>query len=358
VLPQKWAKIHQNCLRLTTPSILASCQISSTSVKPPWRIALQKFVYTLQYFGSPGGLPGPKVTVLGSGVHQPHSSYWQNFVQFRRLLANISATKLRRFCCDPQKSASVMDWCMPPHGITGPQNQCSPNAGKKCALAGHLTMQNFVAIRQEMSEISVIGNLCCQKKCTKVHQNLPTFKAPIMPNFIEIGATTLEKSVTFFLHPSISWLFRETPGSKVTSLDGGVHRTSTPPASYQQNFLVQRTPLRDICCQTSSILLWCDPHRVNDMSPQHVTTVYPLMLTTTDQKLQKLYQYISDGLMRVAVWHRRTPKSKFSKFGQEVSIGHPLSMQNLVAIQQEVSEISAIENLCSPKSGPKFTKIA
>jgi len=33
------------------------------------------------------------------------------------------------------------------------------------------------------------------------------------------------------------------------------------------------------------------------------------------------------------------------------------NLQNFVIIRQEVSEISPIENLCSPKSGPKFTKI-
>jgi len=38
-------------------------------------------------------------------VHQPPSSYLQNFVVFRRPLSEISAAKLRRFCCrpDPQK---------------------------------------------------------------------------------------------------------------------------------------------------------------------------------------------------------------------------------------------------------------
>ena len=64
--------------------------------------------------------------------------------------------------------------------------------------------------------------------------------------------------------------------------------------------------------------------------------------------------------MHVAAWHRRTPGSKFTKFGEE-NVHWPdfvTSMQNFAAIRQEVYEISAIENLCSPKSGPKFTKIA
>ena len=36
-------------------------------------------------------------------------------------------------------------------------------------------------------------------------------------------------------------------------------------------------------------------------------------------------------------------------------VSDPLTLPNLVAIQQEVYEISAVENLCSRKSGPKFT---
>jgi len=100
VLPNKWAKILPKSLKtcyLLKPPL---CQLSLRSVKPPWRKALQKF-YTLQYFGS----PGPKVTGLGVGVQQPLSRYLQNFVQFRRPLSEISAAKLRRFCCrrDPQK---------------------------------------------------------------------------------------------------------------------------------------------------------------------------------------------------------------------------------------------------------------
>ena len=42
---------------------------------------------------------------------------------------------------------------------------------------------------------------------------------------------------------------------------------------------------------------------------------------------------ISDGLMHVAAWHRWTPESKFTKFGEEMSIGQPpTTMQIFVAI--------------------------
>ena len=75
-----------------------------------------------------------------------------------------------------------------------------------------------------------------------------------MPNFIEIGEITLEKSVTKFLHPD--YYFGSPggpPGPKVTSLGGGVHQpTRYLPAKFRT---VLTTPFRYICCQTSSILL-------------------------------------------------------------------------------------------------------
>jgi len=38
-------------------------------------------------------------------------------------------------------------------------------------------------------------------------------------------------------------------------------------------------------------------------------------------RIFKYNKCISDGLMHVAAWHRRTPESKFTKFGEEMSIG-------------------------------------
>jgi len=58
--------------------------------------------------------------------------------------------------------------------------------------------------------------------------------------------------------------------------------------------------------------------------------------------------------MHVAALLRQTQESKFTKFGEEMSIGQTLTMQNFVAIQQEVSEIYAIKNLCSPKKWAKI----
>jgi len=125
-------------------------------------------------------------------------------------------------------SASVTDWCMSPHGIAGPQNQSSPNSGKKCPLAKPLTMQNFVAIGWEMPEIYVIENLCSPKKWAKIHQNQlrpPPHKASHHAKFH--WETTLEKSVTNFLHPSIFWLESGTPWAKGNW--AGCWGTSPPP---------------------------------------------------------------------------------------------------------------------------------
>ena len=96
----------------------------------------------------------------------------------------------------------------------------------KCPLARPLTMQNFVVIRQELSEISAIKNLCSQKMDHNSPKSLllPP-KIPVMLNFIDIGETTLAKSVTkMFLHPSIFCSPGGPPGPKVTGLDGGVHQ--------------------------------------------------------------------------------------------------------------------------------------
>jgi len=57
---QSSPKSLTTCYHLRPPS----CQISSRSVKPAWRKALQKIFYILQYFGSPEGPPGPRVTSL------------------------------------------------------------------------------------------------------------------------------------------------------------------------------------------------------------------------------------------------------------------------------------------------------
>jgi len=71
-------------------------EIGQTSLEK----SVTKIVYTLQYFGSPGGPPGPRVTSLRQRVHQPPpSSNMGNFVLFGRPFSEISAAKFSRFCC-------------------------------------------------------------------------------------------------------------------------------------------------------------------------------------------------------------------------------------------------------------------
>jgi len=57
----------------------------------------------------------------------------------------------------------------------------------------------FYGDRLKMSEISAIENLCSPKKWATVHQNFfrgcYPVRPPIMPNFIEISQTSLDKSV-------------------------------------------------------------------------------------------------------------------------------------------------------------------
>jgi len=43
--------------------------------------------------------------------------------------------------------------------------------------------------------------------------------------------------------------------------------------------------------------------------------------------------------MHVAAWHCRTPETKFTKLGEEMSIGHTPNVQHFVAIWQEIRDI-------------------
>jgi len=58
--------------------------------------------------------------------------------------------------------------------------------------------------------------------------------------------------------------------------------------------------------------------------------------------------------MHVAAWHRQTPESKFTKFGEEISIGQTPNHAKFCDNPTRRSEISAIENLCSPKKWAKM----
>ena len=90
-----------------------------------------------------------------------------------------------------ETSASVTDWCISPHGIAGPQNQSSPNSEKKCSLARPITVQNLVAIRQLVSNISAIENLC-SPKWAKVHQNRLRPATPKAPPSCQISSRSVK----------------------------------------------------------------------------------------------------------------------------------------------------------------------
>ena len=107
---------------------------------------------------------------------------------------------------------------MSPHGIAEPHNQNASNSGKKCPLARPLIMQNFVAIRQEVSKISAIENLCFQKKWARIHQSksLKTYYPLKPPHHAKFHWDRWKPTWrNNFLHLSIFWL----PG-----LSGGVHQ--------------------------------------------------------------------------------------------------------------------------------------
>jgi len=61
------------------------------------------------------------------------------------------------------------------------QNQSSPNLGQKCLFARPLTVQNFAAIRQQVSEISTT------KIPQKFFMGYCSPKTLINPNFVAIG---------------------------------------------------------------------------------------------------------------------------------------------------------------------------
>jgi len=69
-------------------------------------------------------------------------------------------------------SVPVNDWCMSPHGITGPPDQSSRNSGNKFRLDRPLTRPNFVALRQKACGISVVKKMILRKSA-KVHTRSP-----------------------------------------------------------------------------------------------------------------------------------------------------------------------------------------
>ena len=54
---------------------------------------------------------------------------------------------------------------------------------------------------------------------------------------------------------------------------------------------------------------------------------------------------------------RTRNRPKFTKFGNKYQLARPITPPNFVTLRQKVCEIFTVENFCSRKSRPKFTKI-
>jgi len=97
---------------------------------------------------------------------------------YRRLAPNPGATHLRNEYKNnnkaigkhrevvekPLTSVSVKDWCMSPHGITGPSDQSSQTSGNMCRFVRPLMRPNIVMLRQNVCKISVVENFFSPEK--------------------------------------------------------------------------------------------------------------------------------------------------------------------------------------------------
>ena len=84
---------------------------------------------------------------------------------------------------------------MSPHGIAGPPDKSSSNSKnwKKCWLARPLMVPNFVALRQEVCEISNVKNFCSPEKWTKVHQNRLRPATHKCPSLCQISSSSAKQ---------------------------------------------------------------------------------------------------------------------------------------------------------------------
>ena len=116
-------------------------------------------------------------------------------------------------------------------------------------------------------------------------------KPPIMPNFVEIGQTTLEKSVTKICYTLQCF------GSPWDPLGQGspvwVVGYTNPFYLHAKFRPVPTTPLRDICCQTSSILLSVWPTKTYSKRCLHITC--------SDKKKNRKYQKYQKQLKNLGV---------------------------------------------------------
>jgi len=66
---------------------------------------------------------------------------------------------------------------------------------------------------------------------------------------------------------------------------------------------------------------------------------------------------MTDACRCMVAYLSRDPDQSSLNSGKMCPLARPLTLPNFVALRQKLCEISAVENLCSRKSGPNFTKI-
>jgi len=209
-------KVNQN-----SPKSLEICY-ATLALVVLYFIALGQTVYeksvtifhTLQYSGAPGGPLGQSSQSCPWCMQQQVPIYQSS--KFRRFQRRRDRQKYAH------KSASVTDWLMPPHGITGPPEQSSPKSGNKCRWPDPA---NFVALQQEVCEIIHCRKFVLQEKWTKIHRNRRWFtrhKCRLSRQISSLSAKRCKRKALHFLHPSVFWCSRGPPGPKFTSLSPDV----------------------------------------------------------------------------------------------------------------------------------------
>jgi len=74
---------------------------------------------------------------------------------------------------------------MSPYGNAGTHNQSLPNSGNKFPLVRPITVQNFVTIRQEVSEISAVKKFVLPEVRQTFSEDALT-KTPNLQNLVAI----------------------------------------------------------------------------------------------------------------------------------------------------------------------------
>jgi len=157
---QNWGNKCRLARPQTMPNLVTlwqkECEISAVGTCAPWK-------------------SGPKFTKIPQDMLHTNTLMLPNLVSLRQ--KNVRDT----YCGNFQ--------------LPGKVRQSSPNSVSKFGLARPLTVPNFVTIWQKVCKISTVKNLCARKsepKFTKTQMPI------IMPNFITLGQTMFEESVTIF----------------------------------------------------------------------------------------------------------------------------------------------------------------